>query len=71
MATKRSKVPATKTTTPMSSAPATPATPSARPPSPDAIAARAYELWRESGGAHGHDQADWFRAEQELRVRAR
>lgn len=35
----------------------------------DAIAMRAYEIWRESGCTHGSDQAHWFRAEQELRAR--
>jgi len=39
-------------------------------PSRDAVAVRAYELWRASGGAHGNDQAHWFRAEQELRAPA-
>ena len=32
-------------------------------------AMRAYQIWRESGCAHGNDQAHWFRAEQELRAR--
>ena len=33
----------------------------------DAIRARAYELYRQRGGQHGHDWDDWFRAERELR----
>ena len=33
------------------------------------IAARAYELWVQSGKTHGRDQEHWFRAEQELRAR--
>lgn len=41
----------------------------AAPPSPDAVAMRAYQIWREAGSAHGNDQAHWFRAEQELRGR--
>src|SRR5512133_2276854 len=39
-------------------------------PSDETIAIRAYEIWRESGCAHGDDQAHWFRAQQELRTRA-
>ncbi len=35
----------------------------------DSVAMRAYQIWRESGCAHGNDQAHWFRAEQELRAR--
>ena len=27
------------------------------------IAVKAYELWQERGGRHGHDQEDWFEAE--------
>jgi hypothetical protein len=33
----------------------------------DAVAARAYELFRSRGGEPGHDVDDWLRAEQELR----
>jgi hypothetical protein len=33
------------------------------------IAARAYELFLERGGAHGSDQEDWLRAEEELTAR--
>ncbi|HEX9052443.1 MAG TPA: DUF2934 domain-containing protein [Anaeromyxobacter sp.] len=40
-----------------------------RPPPADAVASRAYELWRQSGCTHGNDQAHWFQAEQELRAR--
>lgn len=32
----------------------------------DAIAARAYELFLERGGTHGHDLDDWLTAEREL-----
>jgi hypothetical protein len=34
-------------------------------PSTD-IACRAYELFMERGGAHGHDVEDWLAAEREL-----
>lgn len=34
---------------------------------PDAIAAKAYELYLERGGEHGHDVEDWLRAEAALR----
>ena len=30
------------------------------------IAMRAYELYRQRGGCHGEDQADWFEAEREI-----
>jgi hypothetical protein len=33
---------------------------------PSDVAARAYELWQQSGCLHGKDQEHWFRAEQEL-----
>lgn len=32
----------------------------------ESIARRAYERYQERGGEHGHDQEDWFEAEQEL-----
>jgi len=32
----------------------------------EAIARRAYELFLERGGEHGHDVDDWLRAEREL-----
>ena len=35
--------------------------------SDDAIRGRAYELYRQRGGQHGHDWDDWFLAERELR----
>jgi hypothetical protein len=35
-------------------------------PARDAIALRAYELFLERGGEHGHDVDDWLRAEFEL-----
>lgn len=44
-------------------------TPSPVPPSRDAIAARAYELYLARGGADGSDIDDWLRAEQDLRRR--
>ena len=38
-------------------------------PSPEAIAARAYELYLARGGADGKDIDDWLKAEQDLRAR--
>jgi hypothetical protein len=35
-------------------------------PSPEEIAARAYELFLARGGEHGWHEEDWLRAEQEL-----
>jgi Protein of unknown function (DUF2934) len=32
------------------------------------IARRAYELYEQRGGGHGHDVADWLQAENELRL---
>jgi hypothetical protein len=37
------------------------------PPSPEQIAARAYEIFLARGGHHGHHEEDWLRAEEELR----
>lgn len=36
-------------------------------PSDEAIAARAYELYVQSGYRHGHADEHWFQAERELR----
>ncbi len=36
-------------------------------PTPDRIAARAYQIWVESGRPAGKDQENWYRAERELR----
>ena len=36
-------------------------------PSTDDIAHRAFELYEQRGGEHGHDWDDWFQAERELR----
>jgi hypothetical protein len=38
-------------------------------PSVESIARRAYEIYLERGGEHGHDQEDWLRAEGELLAR--
>jgi hypothetical protein len=38
------------------------------PPTPEQIAARAYEIFLERGGEHGRHDEDWLRAEQELRT---
>jgi hypothetical protein len=35
------------------------------------IAGRAYELFVERGGTHGHDLDDWLAAESELRSKGR
>lgn len=39
-------------------------------PSHKEIASRAYQLWKERGGAHGPPEEDWHRAQRELRVRS-
>jgi DUF2934 family protein len=39
--------------------------------SPKDIAARAYELYLQRGALDGFDHEDWWRAEQELRARAK
>lgn len=44
-----------------------PFTTSATEPPHDDIARRAYELYEQRGGEHGHDWEDWFQAERELR----
>ncbi len=33
----------------------------------DRVAARAYEIWKESGCPNGKDREHWFQAERELR----
>jgi len=43
-----------------------PARPAVRPPTPQEIAGRAYALFLERGGQHGHNLADWLQAEREL-----
>jgi hypothetical protein len=35
-------------------------------PQRDEVAVRAYELYRNRGGSHGHDLEDWFEAELQL-----
>lgn len=35
-------------------------------PTTEHIARRAYELFEQRGGAHGHDWDDWLSAEREL-----
>jgi len=34
----------------------------------EALRRRAYKLYEHRGGEHGHDWADWFQAERELRA---
>jgi hypothetical protein len=36
----------------------------------DEVARLAHRYWAERGCQHGHDEEDWFRAEQEIRARA-
>jgi hypothetical protein len=38
-------------------------------PARDEIAARAYEIWRESGCPEGKQEEHWYAAERELRAR--
>jgi len=38
-------------------------------PTPEQVAALAYQLWLERGCPVGSDQEDWFRAEAQLTVR--
>jgi hypothetical protein len=45
--------------------------PRRRDPLTEAIALRAYEMFLERGGEHGHDLDDWLRAERELLEAAR
>ena len=45
--------------------------PPRRDPVTEAIARRAYELFLERGGTHGHDIEDWLQAERELLDAAR
>jgi Protein of unknown function (DUF2934) len=40
-----------------------------REPTDVEIARRAFELYLARGGDHGHDVADWFEAERQLRER--
>ena len=37
-----------------------------RYPSEDEVRARAYQLYMQRGGQHGHDADDWLQAEYEL-----
>ena len=43
---------------------------SSRPVSSEDIARMAYELFERRGRIHGHDQQDWFTAEQMVRQRS-
>jgi hypothetical protein len=43
-----------------------PSSKDAHSPTPELIAAKAYELWQRRGCMHGTDQQDWFEAETEL-----
>jgi hypothetical protein len=35
------------------------------------IRLRAYELWEQSGGQHGHDESHWVQAELELKKKTK
>lgn len=48
-----------------------PATGAAEPAPAEKIAARAYQIWQESGCPEGKQEEHWFRAEQELRQQRR
>jgi len=39
------------------------------PPTPEAIAARAYQLWEEAGRPTGRDEEFWLHAEQQLQTK--
>ena len=41
--------------------------PTTRKPNHIQIASRAFEIYASRGREHGHDQADWFEAERQLR----
>jgi hypothetical protein len=57
---------------PDASSPADPSVqPRAQSPDEDQVARLAYELFLKRGGAHGHDQEDWFQAERQLRDQAK
>ena len=45
---------------------AEPAGSAVRRPTPAEIAVRAYEIYLERGGGHGHSLEDWLQAEREL-----
>ena len=40
----------------------------AKAPTQEEIAARAYVLWQQRGGAEGSSEEDWSRAERELKA---
>jgi hypothetical protein len=42
---------------------------SAKEPTIEMIAARAYEIWQANGCQPGHDSENWYQAERELRAR--
>lgn len=41
------------------------------PPTPADIGRRAFEIFLERGGVHGHDLDDWLQAEHELKEEER
>jgi hypothetical protein len=62
----KKKTPATRRTAATRAAMAIAADVSFPPPSHDAIAVRAYELFLQRGAQHGQDWDDWLAAEREL-----
>lgn len=38
-------------------------------PKPDEVASLAYEYWQQRGGPIGTPEEDWFRAEEEIKLR--
>ena len=59
------KAPTATSTTPSF---ARPAPNTARGPTHEQVARRAYELYLARGGQHGHHAADWAQAERELKL---
>jgi hypothetical protein len=64
----KKKAPATRRTAAKPTAISAAAPIQLEPPSHDAIATRAYELFLRRGAQHGQDWDDWLAAERELRA---
>ena len=64
---RRTQVPAASTHAERSPAPAS----AAGGVPAEKIAARAYQIWTESGRPHGEHEEHWYRAERELRAKSR
>ena len=63
---KKAKTTVAKTASPGSLNRRTKATPASEPPSVQDIAERAYDLFVQEGGVHGHDIEHWLQAERLL-----